>query len=93
MNLGFDKAKVLEGWEGTKEVFRGNMIWDPFRQRYVRIDPGQTSIGDAGLARLALPQPNPMDDRLLHIKALEEAGIIDAQQAAQARSMILSQAA
>jgi hypothetical protein len=87
MGLGFDWDRLKAEWNGSKEVLKGDAIWNPLTQEYVKIQPGTDRLPPP--PDLSEPKPNSTEARLAHIQILVANGIITEQEGAEARKRVL----
>jgi len=85
--MGFDWERLKGEWNGSKEVLKGNAIWNPLTQQYVDIQPDTVPV--PAPPDLSQPKPNSTEARLAHIQMLVANGIITEQEGAEARRHVL----
>ena len=95
MGLGFDYDELKRHWDGAKQAYKGDAIYDPRSGDYVPIAPAQlpTADGDGPIGSapggLGAAGPNSTEARLAHAQMLVATGAITADEGAELRRRIL----
>jgi len=88
MGLRFDWDRLKKEWDGTKQVFSGDAVYNPLSGEYVPIGPAARPENPP--ADLSQMGPNSTEARLAHIEILVRNGSITDAEGAEARSRILN---